>query len=71
MTAAQIASAASCYGCMDDNQFSAAVVYLLNQTRVANGGAVLTPAQIAANAACYCVPDPLAADVYLLQTLVP
>ena len=56
---------------MDDNQFSAAVVYLLNQTRVANGGAVLTPAQIAANAACYCVPDSLAADVYLLQTLVP
>lgn len=57
-------------GCMDDNQFSAAVVYLLDKIRVANGGTVLTPSQIAANAVNYGVPDPLAADVYLLGTLV-
>ena len=67
MTESELADVSKCYGCMDDDQFSASVVYLLNQI----AGGSLTPAGIAANSACYCVPDPLAADVYLLDLILP
>lgn len=67
MTTEELAAASSCYVCMSREQMSSAVLYLLNQIV----GTGLTTAQLADASKCYCIPDKLAADIYLLDQILP
>jgi hypothetical protein len=43
-------------------------LYLLDQIRINGGGAAMTMAEIQEAAKCYaCIPDPVAAQLYLLN----
>lgn len=63
----EVSEGAACFDCISKKQ--AALLYLLNQIRIAQGGAVMTIAEIESGAACFdCINKKDAAALYLLDT---
>lgn len=67
-TPADIANSASCFACIPNQ--ADAILYLLNQIRVTEGGTAMTAAEISNNASCFaCVPNKQDAILYLLDAI--
>lgn len=73
MTVQEILDASKCYrGCVNGERATGAIVYLLDQIRVLNGGSELTVQELLDASKCYCVNDEQfqKSVVYLLDQIL-